>query len=100
MTRIKLDLQHNRLLELVFSRELAVVINQRPLAVRYEVERVLHYHPKCRFQKQRVVRFDHFKLKNVTGRLARMKLDPWAEMAKSRPFVSAAMQKSVGYRVD
>jgi len=46
------------------------------------------------------VRFDHFKLKNVTGRLARMKLDPWAEMAKSRPFVSAAMQKSVGYRVD
>jgi bifunctional non-homologous end joining protein LigD len=46
------------------------------------------------------VRFDHFNLKNVPGRLARMKRDPWAAMAKTRPFVSAAMQKRVGYAGD
>jgi len=46
------------------------------------------------------VRFDHFNLKNVPTRLARMKRDPWAAMAKTRPFISAAMQKSVGYSRD
>jgi bifunctional non-homologous end joining protein LigD len=44
------------------------------------------------------VRFDHFNLKNVTARLARMKHDPWAAMAKTRPFVSPAIQKSMGVR--
>jgi len=42
------------------------------------------------------VRFDHFNLKNVPARLARTKRDPWAAMAKTRPFVSPAIQKSIG----
>ena len=43
------------------------------------------------------LRFDHFNLKNVPARLARTKRDPWAAMAKTRPFVSAAIQKSIGH---
>jgi bifunctional non-homologous end joining protein LigD len=46
------------------------------------------------------VRFDHFNLKNVPTRLAGMKRDPWAAMAKTRPFVSAAMQRSLGHHGD
>jgi bifunctional non-homologous end joining protein LigD len=46
------------------------------------------------------VRFDHFNLRNMPARLARMKRDPWAALAKTRPFVSAAMQKRVGYGGD
>jgi bifunctional non-homologous end joining protein LigD len=46
------------------------------------------------------VRFDHFNLKNVPARLARMKRDPWATMARTRPFVSPAIQKSVGQHSD
>jgi bifunctional non-homologous end joining protein LigD len=46
------------------------------------------------------VRFDHFNLKNVPGRLTRMKRDPWAEMATTRCFISAAMQKSIGHHAE
>jgi bifunctional non-homologous end joining protein LigD len=46
------------------------------------------------------VRFDHFNLRNVPARLARMKRDPWAAMPKTRPFVSAAMQRSLGHHAD
>ena len=46
------------------------------------------------------VRFDHFNLKNVPARLSKMKRDPWAAMTKTRPFVSTAMQRRVGYGAD
>ena len=46
------------------------------------------------------VRFDHFNLKNVPTRLAKMKRDPWAAMARTRPFVSPAMQKSIGLHAE
>jgi bifunctional non-homologous end joining protein LigD len=46
------------------------------------------------------VRFDHFNLKNVPARLARMQHDPWAAMTKTRPFVSPSIQKSMGLRAE
>jgi len=46
------------------------------------------------------VLFDHFNLKNVPARLARMKRDPWSAMSKTRPYVSPAIQKSISHHAN
>ncbi|HVF35502.1 MAG TPA: ATP-dependent DNA ligase, partial [Candidatus Saccharimonadia bacterium] len=42
------------------------------------------------------VRFDHFNIRNVPGRLARMKTDPWADFFTLRQKLTRSMLKSVG----
>jgi bifunctional non-homologous end joining protein LigD len=39
------------------------------------------------------LRSDHFTIENVADRLSKLKRDPWAEMAKARQSITAAMQK-------
>jgi bifunctional non-homologous end joining protein LigD len=42
------------------------------------------------------VRFDHFNAKNVPGRLAAMKRDPWAALSATRQTITRAMRRRVG----
>ena len=44
----------------------------------------------------RDIRFDHWSVRNIRSRLAQ-RSDPWAEFAATRPQVSAAMARRVGY---
>ena len=41
----------------------------------------------------RDVRFDHFNIRNVPRRLARMRSDPWAKFGSTRQSITAAMRK-------
>ena len=43
------------------------------------------------------VRFEHFNVRNVPGRLAGMRRDPWAAFGTTRQTVSRAMLKRVGF---
>ncbi|MGH8713152.1 MAG: DNA ligase D [Casimicrobiaceae bacterium] len=43
------------------------------------------------------VRFDYFNVRNVPGRMARMRADPWADFATTRQTVTRAMFKRVGH---
>jgi bifunctional non-homologous end joining protein LigD len=44
------------------------------------------------------VRYDHFNVKTVAARLARLKSDPWEGFFDVRQSITAAMMKKVGYR--
>jgi bifunctional non-homologous end joining protein LigD len=44
------------------------------------------------------LRFDHFNVKNVPSLLRRRRRDPWAELAKVRQELTAAMLQQVGMR--
>ena len=39
------------------------------------------------------VRFDHFTIRNVPERLARLRADPWAKFQETRQAITAAMRK-------
>jgi bifunctional non-homologous end joining protein LigD len=42
---------------------------------------------------ERDVRFDHFTIRNVPERLARLRADPWAKFQETRQAITAAMRK-------
>ena len=42
---------------------------------------------------ERDVRFDHFNIRNIPQRLARMRSDPWAKFLATRQTITAAMRK-------
>ena len=45
------------------------------------------------------VRFDYFNVKNIPGRLDRLKTDPWAPFLKTSQAVTKAMWKRVGHEM-
>jgi bifunctional non-homologous end joining protein LigD len=44
------------------------------------------------------LRSEHFTIRNLPARLGRLKNDPWAEMAKTRQSITAAMVKRLAAR--
>ena len=38
---------------------------------------------------------DHFTIENLPARLGKLKKDPWADMAKTKQSITAAMRKRV-----
>ena len=44
------------------------------------------------------LRSDHFTIENMPARLAKLKQDPWADMAKTRQSITAAMMKRLASR--
>ena len=44
------------------------------------------------------LRSDHFTIENVPGRLSQLKKDPWADMAKTKQSITAAMMKRLAAR--
>src|SRR6185369_4920272 len=59
---VELDLQHDRIEKLCFIGEFSVRADQRPLAVRDEIEFAVHQNAERRFEKNRIARFDHSQL--------------------------------------
>jgi DNA primase len=43
------------------------------------------------------VRFDHFNLRNAEQRLALQKRDPWRDYTKTKPTITKAHGKRVGF---
>ena len=44
------------------------------------------------------LRSDHFTIENLPARLDKLKKDPWAELAKTRQTITAAMVKRLAAR--